>query len=114
QSKRPCRSWNQTSSTPSTTRPCWTSERVGPPNQGTVRNARMDAPFAAGGGLSLLEAGARIVDRYIVQSRLGSGGMATVYHCIDATDGTPVAVKLLHGHLLADNQEVVERFKRES
>jgi len=61
-----------------------------------------------------LEHGARIADRYIVQGRLGSGGMATVYECVDSRQGDAVAVKLLHHHLLVDNEEIVRRFRREA
>ena len=61
-----------------------------------------------------LDPGARIAERYIVKGRLGSGGMATVYRCVDSMLGVEVAVKLLHHHLMVDNEEVVERFKREA
>jgi serine/threonine-protein kinase len=55
-----------------------------------------------------------IVDgRYRVISRLGSGGMADVYLAEDQLLGRLLAVKLLHYHF-AEDQEFVERFKREA
>src|SRR6266571_3449395 len=55
-----------------------------------------------------------IVDeRYRVISRLGSGGMADVYLAEDALLGRQVALKLLHYHF-AEDQEFVERFRREA
>src|ERR1700676_3366506 len=55
-----------------------------------------------------------IVDaRYRVISRLGSGGMADVYLAEDQLLGRQVAVKLLHHHF-AEDQEFVERFRREA
>jgi beta-lactam-binding protein with PASTA domain/predicted Ser/Thr protein kinase len=55
-----------------------------------------------------------IVDgRYRVVSRLGSGGMADVYLAEDQLLGRQVAVKVLHHHF-AEDQEFVERFRREA
>jgi eukaryotic-like serine/threonine-protein kinase len=55
-----------------------------------------------------------IIDgRYRVLSRLGSGGMAEVYLAEDQLLGRQVAVKVLHQHF-AEDQEFVERFKREA
>jgi eukaryotic-like serine/threonine-protein kinase len=55
-----------------------------------------------------------IIDgRYRVISRLGSGGMADVYLAQDQLLGREVAVKLLHHHF-AEDQEFVERFRREA
>ncbi|HTB70540.1 MAG TPA: Stk1 family PASTA domain-containing Ser/Thr kinase [Solirubrobacteraceae bacterium] len=51
--------------------------------------------------------------RYRVISRVGSGGMADVYLAEDQLLGRQVAVKLLHHHF-AEDQEFVERFKREA
>ena len=51
--------------------------------------------------------------RYRVLSRLGSGGMADVYLAHDELLGREVAVKVLHHHF-AEDQEFVERFKREA
>jgi serine/threonine protein kinase/tetratricopeptide (TPR) repeat protein len=52
-----------------------------------------------------------IADRYTVQSLLGRGGMATVYLCIDSTDGKRVAVKVLRREI--GSAVIVERFLRE-
>src|ERR1017187_2661882 len=55
-----------------------------------------------------------IIDgRYRVLTRLGSGGMADVYLAEDQLLGGEVAVKVLHHHF-AEDQEFVERFRREA
>jgi eukaryotic-like serine/threonine-protein kinase len=55
-----------------------------------------------------------IIDgRYRVLSRLGSGGMAEVYLAEDQLLGRQVALKVLHHHF-AEDQEFVERFRREA
>ncbi|HEV2981558.1 MAG TPA: Stk1 family PASTA domain-containing Ser/Thr kinase [Solirubrobacteraceae bacterium] len=55
-----------------------------------------------------------IIDgRYRVISRVGSGGMADVYLAEDELLGRQVAVKVLHHHF-AEDQEFVERFRREA
>ncbi len=55
-----------------------------------------------------------IIDgRYRVRSRLGSGGMADVYLAEDQLLGRSLAVKVLHHHF-AEDQEFVERFRREA
>jgi eukaryotic-like serine/threonine-protein kinase len=55
-----------------------------------------------------------IIDgRYRVISRLGSGGMADVYLAVDQLLGRQLAVKVLHHHF-AEDQEFVERFRREA
>src|SRR6476659_3046903 len=55
-----------------------------------------------------------VVDgRYRVISRVGSGGMADVYLAQDQLLGREVAVKVLHHHF-AEDQEFVERFRREA
>src|ERR1700681_574533 len=55
-----------------------------------------------------------IIDgRYRVLSRLGSGGMAEVYLATDELLGRQVAIKVLHHHF-AEDQEFVERFRREA
>src|ERR1700733_14970643 len=55
-----------------------------------------------------------IIDgRYRVISRIGSGGMADVYLAEDQLLGRKVAVKILH-HRFAEDQEFVERFRREA
>jgi serine/threonine-protein kinase len=60
-----------------------------------------------------LEPGTMIDERYRVISRIGSGGMADVYCCEDLQLGRKVAVKVLHQRF-AEDQEFVERFRREA
>ncbi len=54
-----------------------------------------------------------IADRYTLGDRLGLGGMSTVHLAFDARLERHVAVKLLAEHL-AEDDEFVERFKREA
>jgi eukaryotic-like serine/threonine-protein kinase len=61
----------------------------------------------------MVEAGTLIDGRYRVSARLGSGGMADVYLAHDTLLGRQVALKLLH-HRFAEDQEFVERFRREA
>ncbi|HEY1687374.1 MAG TPA: Stk1 family PASTA domain-containing Ser/Thr kinase [Solirubrobacteraceae bacterium] len=61
----------------------------------------------------MIEPGSVIDDRYEVLQRVGSGGMADVYLAEDRLLGRRVAVKVLH-HRFAEDQEFVERFKREA
>ncbi|MGZ5309663.1 MAG: protein kinase domain-containing protein [Solirubrobacterales bacterium] len=51
--------------------------------------------------------------RYRLQSKLGSGGMSTVYLAQDETLDRPVAVKVLHREI-SDEPEQLERFRREA
>src|SRR5436309_16132747 len=52
-------------------------------------------------------------NRYELEDRIGSGGMADVYLARDRALGRPVAVKLLHPGFAAD-PIFVERFRREA
>ncbi|MDX6663600.1 MAG: eukaryotic-like serine/threonine-protein kinase, partial [Solirubrobacterales bacterium] len=54
-----------------------------------------------------------ISDRYEIESRLGSGGMSTVYKAKDTVLERTVAVKVLAGHL-SDDDRFVARFRREA
>ena len=66
------------------------------------------------GGLgSMAEGTMRQVGRYQVQSRLGRGGMATVYRAHDPSIGRDVAIKFLHASLCED-EDCRMRFLRES
>ncbi|MGX6446781.1 Stk1 family PASTA domain-containing Ser/Thr kinase [Patulibacter sp. S7RM1-6] len=57
--------------------------------------------------------GQTIDARYLVERRLGTGGMAEVYACEDLQLGRHVALKVLHENL-AEDPDVVARFRRES
>jgi len=61
----------------------------------------------------MVESGTVVDGRYRVISRLGSGGMADVYLAQDTLLGRQVAMKLLH-HRFSQDQEFVERFRREA
>ena len=55
-----------------------------------------------------------VVDgRYRILGRIGSGGMADVYHAEDTHLGREVALKILHRRF-AQDAEFVERFRREA
>ncbi|MDQ3620171.1 MAG: protein kinase [Actinomycetota bacterium] len=54
-----------------------------------------------------------LADRYVLESPIASGGMATVWQAKDDVLARTVAVKVLHPHL-AEDQEFLERFRREA
>src|SRR5207253_8141735 len=72
-------------------------------------------PAQGGPAMSVrdLDSGTMIDDRYRIKHRIGSGGMADVYCALDEQLGRDVAVKLLHRRF-AEDQEFVERFRREA
>jgi serine/threonine protein kinase len=51
--------------------------------------------------------------RYVLEARIASGGMATVWRARDDVLARTVAVKLLHPHL-AQDADFLERFRREA
>jgi len=55
----------------------------------------------------------RTIGRYEIQELIGDGGMGTVWLGNDPMFNRPVAVKVLHSHLVND-PEVLERFKTEA
>lgn len=59
------------------------------------------------------DAAVRQVGRYQIRSRLGRGGMATVYRAHDPSIGRDVAIKFLHASLCEDD-ECRTRFLREA
>jgi serine/threonine protein kinase len=59
-----------------------------------------------------LQPGQLFARRYLVEKKLGEGGMGTVYKAIDNIIGMPVALKVL-GINISLNPKVLERFKRE-
>jgi serine/threonine-protein kinase len=57
--------------------------------------------------------GSMLSGRYRLESKLGSGGMSTVYLAVDETLGRHVAIKVLHQEI-SDQQDQLERFRREA
>jgi serine/threonine-protein kinase len=57
--------------------------------------------------------GTMLSGRYRLESKLGSGGMSTVYLAVDETLGRHVAIKVLHQEI-SDQQDQLERFRREA
>ena len=55
--------------------------------------------------------GQLIAERYLIEKRIGQGGMGRVYKAIDKVLSVPVALKVIASSEL--NKEKVERFKRE-
>jgi serine/threonine-protein kinase len=55
----------------------------------------------------------QVAGRYVIERRLGAGGMSTVFKANDTVLERPVAVKLLAEHL-ADDDAFVARFRREA
>jgi eukaryotic-like serine/threonine-protein kinase len=54
-----------------------------------------------------------VAGRYLIERRLGAGGMSTVFEARDTVLERPVAVKLLAEHL-AEDEAFVARFRREA
>ncbi len=57
--------------------------------------------------------GSLLAGRYRFERRIAVGGMAEVWEAIDQVLDRPVAIKVLHPHLVGD-QAFVERFRREA
>ncbi|MCB0000667.1 MAG: protein kinase, partial [Anaerolineales bacterium] len=53
------------------------------------------------------------IDRYIIISKLGQGGMSTVYRAIDPDNQSEVAIKLLR-ETLHDDDSLRARFTQEA
>ncbi len=60
-----------------------------------------------------MSAPTEVAGRYVIERRLGAGGMSTVFEARDTVLERPVAVKLLAEHL-ADDEAFVYRFRREA
>jgi hypothetical protein len=71
------------------------------------------ADEATGTTLSRGLTGAVLSGRYRLDSKLGSGGMSTVYLASDGTLERQVAVKVLHQEI-SDQPDQIERFRREA
>ena len=57
--------------------------------------------------------GTQLNRRYRLESKLGSGGMSTVYLAVDETLDREVAIKVLHREI-SDQEDQLERFRREA
>src|SRR5262245_12334001 len=73
------------------------------------RPTATDSPALTSGGLD----GKTLDQKYYIESKLGAGGMGTVYRARRLLIGDWVAVKVLHPDQVADPQ-AVERFHREA
>ena len=84
-----------------------------PPSEGLLQGA--SDPGATGGmPTGPNDAGPRLIaGRYLLEERIASGGMASVWRAHDELLARTVAVKLLHDHLAADDA-FRERFRREA
>ncbi|MGZ5971481.1 MAG: protein kinase domain-containing protein, partial [Polyangiales bacterium] len=61
---------------------------------------------------SSLAPGQKLAHRFLLERRLGEGGMGSVWLARDEKLGEPVALKVIKDSLLAD-PSIIERFKRE-
>jgi serine/threonine protein kinase len=62
---------------------------------------------------SLIQSGQLVAARYLIEDRIGSGGMATVYRAVDQQQQLRVAIKILHPWFGYGTPERV-RFEREA
>jgi len=83
--------------------------------QETVKlsSASRERERAAPGARVALAPGAVLDGRYLLQERLGTGGMGAVWRAEHVRIGRPVAVKVLHPEVSTSPLEV-ERFRREA
>jgi eukaryotic-like serine/threonine-protein kinase len=57
--------------------------------------------------------GTTLNGRYLLEARIGSGGMSTVYRALDTTLQRQVAIKLMNREITTDSDQL-ERFRREA
>src|SRR5215813_12948421 len=79
------------------------------PASGGAQSPATGSPLSASGALT----GRTLDQKYYIESKLGVGGMGTVYRARRLLIGDMVAVKVLHPDQMADPQ-AVERFRREA
>src|SRR5262245_9603993 len=79
------------------------------PASGGAKSPAAVSPLSASGALT----GRTLDQKYYLESKLGVGGMGTVYRAGRLRIGDRVAVKVLHPDQMADPQ-AVERFRREA
>src|SRR6266540_4225921 len=79
------------------------------PASGGAQSPAAVSPLSASGALT----GRTLDQKYYLESKLGVGGMGTVYRAGRLLIGDRVAVKVLHPDQMADPQ-AVERFRREA
>ena len=73
--------------------------------------SEMSAEGTSRSGTGLI--GQVLSSRYLLESKLGSGGMSTVYLALDQTLQRKVAAKVLHREM-GDQPDQLERFRREA
>lgn len=66
-----------------------------------------------GGGMTVLEPGRTLANRYDIRTVLGVGGMGMVYKASDRELGEVVAIKTLKPELIASDASALDRFKSE-
>src|SRR5688572_1652820 len=88
-----------------------------PGASGSVSHVRQSASLQHGGAQGQPEAPDPLIGttlgHYAIQSRLGQGGMGTVYAAVQEPLGRPVALKLIH-QAVAEEPKIAERFLREA
>src|ERR1700704_209839 len=57
--------------------------------------------------------GTTLNGRYLLEARIGTGGMSTVYRALDETLQRQVAIKLMNREITSDSDQL-ERFRREA
>mgnify|MGYP001193106171 CR=1 FL=1 len=102
------------------TQPATAGPSAAAPTGAPSSSATLPGATRPGGGGTLpaepgapVDAPVRQVGRYQIRSRLGRGGMATVYRAHDPSIGRDVAIKFLHASLCEDD-ECRTRFLREA
>src|SRR5262245_36799893 len=79
------------------------------PASGVAQSPDTDSPLSDTGALT----GMTLDQKYYLESKLGVGGMGTVYRASRLLIGDWVAIKVLHPDQMTDPQ-AVERFRREA